>query len=225
MTKTCTKCKETKSVELFYKSKKTNKIDYYCKTCRVGTALNSHRNPITKPKCSLDGCDRFHYAKNMCRVHYARTVRHGSPELKNTRTQERYTTGTGRTKYATVRKNHLSLKYKLTEEQYAEMAKNGCEICGKAGLAHKKLHVDHDHKCCPVYYTDKGYSLYFKTCGLCVRGVLCDGCNQAVGKYEKGIMREDYPLRNQVIAYVAKYSWLISDRMVAYDKQKGQRKG
>lgn len=53
--------------------------------------------------------------------------------------------------------------YGLTVEQFNEMAKNGCQICGAGPTTKKRLHVDHDH------VTGK------------VRGVLCDPCNRGLG--------------------------------------------
>jgi hypothetical protein len=36
--------------------------------------------------------------------------------------------------------------------------------------------VDHDHACCPDS---------MKSCGKCVRGLLCSGCNRALGIVER----------------------------------------
>lgn len=65
----------------------------------------------------------------------------------------------------------------LTVEEYDQLWANQlglCAICCKAetrihktGTAHQ-LSVDHDHACCPGK----------KSCGKCVRGLLCDSCNQ-----------------------------------------------
>lgn len=219
--KTCIKCNVDKPLNEFYKYKRTKDgLDYYCKSCRVGTALKSHRIGTRKGTCSLDGCDRNHYAKGLCRIHYTRQFRYGRTSLANDRSQEVYPSGL---KYKDTRQNHLRIKYKLTEAQYQEMAINGCEICGKGSLKHKKLHVDHDHNCCPVVYDSKGRTGYFTTCGLCVRGTVCDACNLAIGKYERDCLREDYPHRNKIMLYVAKYNKIISDRMDNYDKEQGNR--
>lgn len=218
--KTCVKCNIDKPLTDYYKNKKRKDgFDYYCKECRIGSALKSHRIGVRKKACELDGCDRNHYAKGMCRVHYTRQFRYGRTSLANDRKKDTYTCGLS---YKTVRKSHLRNKYKVTEEQYLTMAQNGCEICGKMSLPHKKLHIDHDHKCCPVVYDSKGRTGYFKTCGRCVRGVLCDGCNNAVGKYERDTLRDDYPHRHKIIVYVAKYSQIISDRIDTYEKEQRQ---
>lgn len=219
--KTCTKCNQELSVKMFYKTKNKycpDGLDYYCKECRKISSLKSHRGGVRKPECTVDGCERLNYAKTYCRIHYERFHRKGTVELKNN-IKKNY----GKAKYDEVRREHLKSKFKLTLEEYYEMCENNCEICGENPYEHKILHVDHDHKCCPVKYDEKGRTGYFKTCGLCVRGVLCNKCNTAVGKYERGLMRDDYPLRDKIIIYVAKYNQLISDRIESYDKEQGTR--
>lgn len=57
----------------------------------------------------------------------------------------------------------------MVEEQ------GGCAICGtrvqKSPGFRNGWHVDHDHTCCPGD----------RTCGECVRGVLCANCNKLIG--------------------------------------------
>lgn len=219
--KTCVKCNKKQSINKFYKIKsQKDGYDYYCKECRKTSSLASHRFGKKKSKCTVDTCERNNYAKNLCRIHYERNRRHGSTNLKNYGRDYYEAIGAS---YETVRRQHLSRRFKLTVEQYEEMAKNGCEVCGIQPLPHKKLHVDHDHKCCPPKLDKNGYRTAVNSCGLCVRGIVCDKCNQAIGRYEKGVLRPEYPLRNQIISYVAKYDWLISDRIEANDKKQRNR--
>jgi Recombination endonuclease VII len=70
------------------------------------------------------------------------------------------------------RKWYLRTTYNISSEQYLEMLQknnDSCWICNE-----KKdywLHVDHDHSCCPGS----------KSCGKCVRGLLCHNCNSMLG--------------------------------------------
>ena len=55
-------------------------------------------------------------------------------------------------------------------EELLEMAGRECQIC-EVGLTQATMRIDHDHACCPGQ----------KTCGDCVRGVLCSSCNTGIG--------------------------------------------
>jgi hypothetical protein len=60
-------------------------------------------------------------------------------------------------------------KFNMTPEQYDELLQkqNGvCAIC-KVKPEKRLLAVDHDRGCCPGW----------KSCGKCVRGLLCMVCN------------------------------------------------
>lgn len=67
-----------------------------------------------------------------------------------------------------INDQEVANKYKITVDQLREMLAGGCAACG----SFDDLHIDHDHSCCP-----RGV----KTCGKCTRGILCRGCNQALG--------------------------------------------
>ena len=74
------------------------------------------------------------------------------------------------------RRNHaLMRRYGLSLERYEEMeqAQNYCcAVCGRNRSEFKQnLAVDHDHTCCPGE----------KTCGKCIRGLLCPRCNMSEG--------------------------------------------
>lgn len=70
-------------------------------------------------------------------------------------------------------------KYNIEQSDYEALlrAQNGrCGICGTedpGGRWGSSFHVDHDHGCCPGK----------KSCGKCVRGLLCSACNTGVGNF------------------------------------------
>lgn len=91
-------------------------------------------------------------------------------------------------------------RWKLTPAQYIALFKKQggtCALCGKAEVTKlksgkiRKLAVDHDHACCPASSRE--------TCGKCIRGLLCLGCNVAIGRVE-GIGLE------KVLAYLERAS-------------------
>lgn len=74
---------------------------------------------------------------------------------------------------------NLMSNYGITQEQYEKMLSGqggGCAICDRPP-GNRRLAVDHDHKCCPGT----------KTCGMCIRGLLCTTCNVWLGFYENEV--------------------------------------
>ena len=70
---------------------------------------------------------------------------------------------------------YLLRTYNVTLERYWELheAQGGaCAICQRATGKARRLAVDHDHACCPGP----------RSCGACVRGLLCGPCNQLLGR-------------------------------------------
>lgn len=70
------------------------------------------------------------------------------------------------------RRNTLR-KYSITPEQFDDLlaAQRGrCAICKTSQTV---FHVDHDHACCPGK----------RSCGKCIRGLLCSGCNTGLGSF------------------------------------------
>lgn len=76
------------------------------------------------------------------------------------------------------RVRRLKRRYGISAERYDEMylTQGGkCALCGEPG---ERLHVDHDHNCCPGGDSRDSRQ---PACGNCVRGLLCHKCNTALG--------------------------------------------
>ena len=66
---------------------------------------------------------------------------------------------------------NLMRRYGISLKQWTEiLTKQGnvCKICSRDS---EKFVVDHDHSCCSTK----------NTCGKCIRGIICDKCNKAMG--------------------------------------------
>jgi hypothetical protein len=76
------------------------------------------------------------------------------------------------------RKYRIS-SYGLTQEYFSQILAaqyNACGMCHEPFEEGQRIHVDHDHACC----RGKG-----RSCGKCIRGLLCHACNIALGHIER----------------------------------------
>lgn len=205
-TKKCSDCNQEKNLSEFYSTNAFKRyalgVDYKCKTCRNGSTLKASRRP-GKFTCTVDDCDRRHYAKGVCKIHYDRLARTGTLhtliEIVPLDAQKQlYKVVDGKVYKGNIYslERRLKNKYNMTVEQWNKFAENGCNVCGaERSSGDRNLHVDHDHLCCPGPMS----------CGKCVRGIVCNACNTAIGRYEKGTLRNDYPNRDKVIQYLINY--------------------
>lgn len=73
-------------------------------------------------------------------------------------------------------RHNLKSRYSMSEQDYQGLlsGQSGvCAVCGEKCPSGKKLAVDHDHSCCPGR----------KSCGKCIRGLLCSRCNTGIGSF------------------------------------------
>lgn len=88
-------------------------------------------------------------------------------------------------------------RYGITKGQYLEKLKeqNGhCAICPATPEEVGTLCVDHDHSCCPGS----------KTCGKCLRGLLCPRCNTAIG-----LLDDNVDKMHNAASYIGFYKAMI----------------
>ena len=82
---------------------------------------------------------------------------------------------------------YVKATYNLEPEQYQAIkaAQNGkCFICAKSTGAARRLSCDHDHSCCDGP----------RSCGKCVRALLCRPCNDLLG-----VVRDDIEVLKRAI--------------------------
>ena len=160
--------------------------------------------------CSVSACGRPHFGRGYCSAHYQQYKRYGPsllspirPNRPNGATLVRDAEGNKLciacnlwlppTNFSTHSKtmdklqvkcrscyyiNRHFLQYKIKREEIAEKLKvqsYSCPICG-ADIRGRYV-VDHNHACCSGT----------KSCGMCVRGFLCDKCNLGLGAFRDSV--------------------------------------
>jgi hypothetical protein len=133
---------------------------YSCGETKPLELFSRHRSRSDGRKAECKRCTKIDWAKRRCQ----------SPEKEQARRRRR----------------RLRL-YGLTPAAYdalLEAQGGGCAVCGappdSVRAAGRALAVDHDHSCClAAGHADA------RTCGQCVRGLLCRTCNQLVGSLER----------------------------------------
>lgn len=111
--------------------------------------------------CSVRGCDKPIRSLGLCGAHYVRHNRSQNPER-------------ARAHQAAYRLRN----YNLTQGQFDAIFEGQgrrCAICKSKRPRAGNWHIDHDHNCCP----EKG-----RSCGKCIRGILCGPCNHLLGNAE-----------------------------------------
>lgn len=70
-------------------------------------------------------------------------------------------------------KRRIKYTYNMSPERYQELLDSQGGVCAGCGVgpSTQRLSIDHDHSCCDGN----------RSCGRCVRGLLCNKCNRLVG--------------------------------------------
>lgn len=176
--------------------------------------------------CCVDGCTRpktRKAAKGMCAYHYTRSLPRSASKARERGCQAAGCENTTRndrlcSTHALERRMRRAracstvgcdspargkgwceahyrryAKYGVSPEAFETVLSGqggGCGVCGltESDSGHA-LVVDHDHSCCPGQ----------RSCGRCVRGILCRSCNVGLG-----MMRDDPDLLLRAATYLNK---------------------
>lgn len=153
--------------------------------------------PIFEPRqgCDFPGCDKPHASKGLCAGHNHQRKQGKElrplgmpwswdlegfkvcPGCSQRKHRDDYNRNKARASgYHDIcrdcqRAEKLMYRFKLTPETYEAILAlqgGGCALCGSQKSRNgTSLTVDHDHACCPGE----------RSCGKCVRGILCANCN------------------------------------------------
>jgi hypothetical protein len=202
---TCTKCGEIKPLTSEYFIPNSGYKFGFTRWCKV---CSSKHNEIYREENSED-------------LRVAKQVRYQENREAVIASTKKYREENPEKIRQTKRNQWLFHNFKRTPEWYEEtLASQGghCALCDSIPASDRRFQVDHDHNCCP---TDKTHR---KTCGKCVRGLLCEACNTELGSLER--LMTEFPLerRDQAEIYlrnsVIKDSWTY--RALKYLKKHAQ---
>lgn len=110
------------------------------------------------------------------------------------------------------RRSWMKYRHGILPEQYdALLTSQGgcCAICQRdePGGRSGRWHIDHDHICCSGK----------KSCGRCIRGLLCASCNMALG-----LFRDNPGLLVNAVAYLGRFrDHLREDRLAVLGGERG----
>lgn len=139
-------------------------------------SCSRERGPVSLRECRVCGeakpVDAYYYAvagrlRSECKP-CTYVIRKKSEEVVRERNAKRV---------AKDRRWWLQNSYGLSVERYDELLNEfggRCWICREFCPTGRRLSVDHDRACCSGH----------KSCGGCIRGLLCFACNTSLGKFK-----------------------------------------
>jgi hypothetical protein len=196
VTKTCTKCRVEKPISAFNNYAPPRGGTYsHCKECRAVNekayrAANADDIAAKRKAYNLanpglrEAQHRKYYAANADAINERiRAAYAADPEAKRAKNK-------ANNKESRVREpevwagRRLKELYGMTLDDYARMLESQGGLCANSGCfnpppADRRFDMDHDHACCPGK----------KSCGKCVRGLLCRQCNHALGMLRDDVKR------------------------------------
>lgn len=179
---------------------------HYAKFRKYGDPLGKHRFKY-EDGCSVADCERPLKSNGHCNMHHRRILRNGDPMIvqrrrgivrnelnhkqcatcaewldENLFVKNRHNAdGRGSVCKPCAADYQRLRNFGVSPEGFAALlqAQGGaCAICRSEDPGIRDWCIDHDHSCCP---TTRGQRS--RSCGACVRGLLCTTCNMALGGF------------------------------------------
>ena len=147
--------------------------------------LPKNSEKINGGPCAVDGCERKSVARGLCSTHYRRYLGGDASLPIRIKAYSEWDECRipGCEKKPNIRgfchsHGKKMIRFNLGPDKFLElMSKDKCDICSREIDAFTS-HIDHDHTCCESTR---------KSCGNCIRGVLCSQCNMALGLFKDSI--------------------------------------
>lgn len=182
---------------------------HYQRWRKYGDPLGARDTPQYTQECAFEGCPAPRRYDQLCMGHYNQLRKAGqlSPLRRVTNPRIRDADGNKQCRRCETwqqessfctnkarpdklaaycrrceRDKALIHNYGITVDQHEKMLASqggGCAICGGQTKDGRAFFVDHDHSCCPGQ----------RTCGSCIRGLLCGDCNLGIGYFDDDISR------------------------------------
>jgi hypothetical protein len=199
-----------------------------CVTCGVEKPLDqfsvNHGRPRAECKPCRSARQRAYYAANRDSVQAREKARYwnnpevreyqrvmsrrwyeDNKELANERSRAWYRANPDRVKRSN-RATHLR-RYNLTADDFAALLACQRGVCALCETSDPRgpgtWAIDHDHACCAAAG---------RSCGRCIRGLLCTACNWKLGVLENYVATGAAAVDGAVAAYLANPPWRQIER-------------
>jgi len=148
-------------------------LSFYAKIKGMSESRTCSRCKLIKAIFEFSTKDRY---CRECRNEYTRQYNKRRPDVIKRAKAKYMAKLTDDQRY---RRNRTAMlwRFKLTDAMWDDMFDSQgrrCAICRVDTPTGHGWHVDHDHVCCP----ENG-----RSCGKCVRAILCSECNTGLGKF------------------------------------------
>ena len=170
MRQLCTHCKIEKDILEFSKGGNANGLANWCKGC----CKNYKEQYYIKNKEKL-----LEKSKNWERDNPEKRAKISKRYKEKVRSRDCIKRNLDRKMFPDKDKNQrLKNKYSITLDEFNNKVEKQNHVCAICKTHMSKPCVDHDHKCC---------SQNKRSCGKCIRGILCDACNRLLGDAKDSI--------------------------------------